>query len=252
MEVTGGAGDLLGRYEEEFEKEKIPRDEDPAEMGKMDFLNLLITQLENQDPLDPQDDQEFAAQLAQFSSLEQMTNVADGVEALNQNQSRQEMLGAVSFIGKEVRADGGDISKDDSGMSTLYYDLDQPAQNVFINIHDQNGRMIRTEEKVALDEGEHEFVWDGLTHEGTEAPNGNYSVNVTAEGPHGESIPVGTEVTGRVSGVQDQDGQPHLRLSDGREISFAEVREVVESRQVSGGEDEDQDQDEQENLEDII
>ncbi|RQD75020.1 flagellar hook capping FlgD N-terminal domain-containing protein [Desulfonatronospira sp. MSAO_Bac3] len=223
----GAASNLLGGYERDFANDEIPRDEDPAELGKMDFLKLLITQLENQDPLDPMDDKEFVAQLAQFSSLEQLTNISEGMESMNENQARQEMLGAVGFIGKEIRADGDGISKDGSGASKIFYNLEDTAQNLYFNIYDENGNMVRTVEKSARQSGDYEFEWDGLNFDGAEAPDGNYSVSISAEGPNGEPVMVNTEMTGRVSGVQDKDGQPHLRLSDGRMLRFADVSEVV-------------------------
>ena len=71
-------------------------------LGKDAFLKLLVTQLQNQDPLNPLDDKEFIAQLAQFSSLEQMSNVAAGITALTEKTAQQDMLSAVNYIGKEV------------------------------------------------------------------------------------------------------------------------------------------------------
>ncbi|MFW6005566.1 MAG: flagellar hook assembly protein FlgD [Desulfonatronovibrionaceae bacterium] len=218
---------MIGQWDREREEEKIPSGENHGELGKMEFLELLMTQLENQDPLNPMDDKQFVAQLAQFSSLEQLTNISEGVTAMNQNNTQQDMVGAVGFIGKEIMAEGDEISKTEDGVSTMYYSLDDTAAKMYFNIFDGDGNMVRTVEMQARQAGEYEFKWDGKDYSGNLAPDGNYSVSIAAEGQNGEPVMVDSSVAGRVSGVQNVNGQPHLRLSDGRMINFNEVSEVV-------------------------
>src|SRR5690606_1261481 len=96
-------------------------------LGKDAFLKLLVTQLQNQDPLNPLDDKEFIAQLAQFSSLEQMTNVSEGIAALTEKTAQQDMLSAVSYIGKEVTAEGSSMTKAGNYVTPVYFTLDDAA-----------------------------------------------------------------------------------------------------------------------------
>ena len=80
-------------------------------LGKDAFLKLLVTQLQHQDPLNPLDDKEFIAQLAQFSSLEQMNNISEGITSLVKKTQEQDMLNSVNYIGKEVTASGHSVTK---------------------------------------------------------------------------------------------------------------------------------------------
>lgn len=234
---TDSAPSMIGKWDREREAEKIPSGENHGELGKMEFLQLLMTQLENQDPLNPMDDKQFVAQLAQFSSLEQLTNISEGVTAMNENNTQQDMVGAVGFIGKEIMASGDEVSKAGEDVSTMYYSLDDSAAKMYFNIFDGNGNMVRTVEMQARQAGEYEFNWDGKDYSGKMVPDGNYSVSVAAEGHNGEPVLVDTSVAGKVSGVQNINGQPHLRLSDGRMINFNEVSEVVGAGSATEEED---------------
>lgn len=224
---TGSAPSLVGQWEREREAEKIPSPENHGQLGKMEFLKLLITQLENQDPLNPMDDKQFVAQLAQFSSLEQLTNISDQVGAIRDNSTKQDLVGAVGFIGKEIMATGDQVSKDGNQVSALYYRMDDPAVRMFFNIFDASGNMVRTVETGARQAGEYQFHWDGKDYSGNSMPDGNYSVYMSAEGVHGQPVMIDTKVSGKVSGVQNINGVSYLRLTDGRMFKFSEVSEVV-------------------------
>ncbi|MBT8764202.1 hypothetical protein KFV02_09680 [Desulfohalobiaceae bacterium Ax17] len=223
---TNGVDYLLGGYERDFTGQ-TRKTGDAAPMGKDEFLKLLVTQLEHQDPLNPMDDREFTAQLAQFSSLEQLTSISEGIKSLNEDKARQEMLGAVSFIGKEVRASGDSLSKEGNNVSTVYYHFDDVASKVYINIFDSFGNLVRSENVGSRQPGDYEFVWDGKTYTGSYAPDGVYSVSIAAEGVNGQPVLVDTEVSGKVSGVQNMNGQSYLRLEDGRQVNFVDVKEIV-------------------------
>ncbi|WP_457572089.1 flagellar hook assembly protein FlgD [Desulfovulcanus sp.] len=217
---------LLGGYERDFASQRAATGM-AAPMGKDEFLKLLVTQLEHQDPLNPMEDREFTAQLAQFSSLEQLTNISEGIQGLQKNSSRQEMLGAVSFIGKDVRATGDSLSKSGEDISTVYYHMEDVASKVYVNIFDAFGNLVRTVNLDARQPGDYEFVWDGKTYTGSEAPDGVYSIRIAAEGIYGQPVMVDSEVTGRVAGVQNINGQSYLRLEDGRQVNFMDIKEVV-------------------------
>jgi flagellar basal-body rod modification protein FlgD len=231
------AGNIIGRAESElYDTRKFTG---KSELDKEDFLTLLVTQLQHQDPLNPMDDKEFTSQLAQFSNLEQLQSINKGVASLSQQTIHQEMVNAANFIGREVRALGDNLSiREDGSVSTMYYALKNEAQNVYMNIFDKDNNIIRTVQLGAQAAGEHEFQWDGKDWKGKELPEGLYYVALAAEGKDGEAIMTQTEVSGRVEGVQYSNGQNYLRLSDGRVVGFNFVKEVVES-----GTDTDGDQD---------
>ncbi|GAB7079828.1 flagellar hook assembly protein FlgD [Megalodesulfovibrio paquesii] len=197
------------------------------ELGKDTFLTLLVTQLGNQDPLNPMADTEFTSQLAQFSSLEQLTKIADGVDSLNEGTERQDMLTAVSFIGKEVVATGNTFSKTDEGITSLWYEIEEPMKSGFVNIYDQAGGLVQSIALGPHQAGRYEVTWDGTDYDGKKVANGIYGVGMSCEGANGELVLVNMDVTGEVSGVKTQSGTFYLQLKDGRTVDFASIKEVV-------------------------
>ncbi len=196
-------------------------------LGKHQFLQLLMAQIQHQDPLNPMDDKQFVAQMAQFSSLEQLTNIDDGVKELNGNFQRKDMMSAVSFLGKEVKADGYSISKAGNTVGKVFYGFDQPVHNLYVNIFDEFGNLIHTDELGSRQAGNYEYVWDGKNWDDAPQPDGVYQVAIGAETIEGESVQVDTSVSGTVSGVAAEDGQHYLPLTDGRVLNFLDVNEVV-------------------------
>ena len=198
------------------------------QLGKQDFLNLLVKQLQYQDPLNPMDDKDFVAQLAQFSSLEQLTNISTGIDSLIKAQGRQEMMNAVGFIGKEVKASGDTLSKTGTSVSKLYYTIPGDAASVTINVMDASGNIIRSEAQGAQTAGEHAYSWDGKDYNGKTVDDGYYSVGVTTAKVDGTSMMVSTCVTGIVSGVTtDTSGQYVLSTTDGRQVPFTDIKGIV-------------------------
>lgn len=197
-------------------------------LGKDEFLKLLVVQLQNQDPLNPLDDKEFIAQLAQFSSLEQMSNVASGIEALTETVSRQDSLSAVSYIGKNVVANGNTVSKLDSGTTPVYFTLNGAAATVSVNIYDQNRNIVRTETLNSMQEGEYTFSWDGLDYNGKTADNGQYKVYFAAVDANDRAVLVSTKVVGTITGVSKTSDDISFRLSDGRNVQFDDISMVTQ------------------------
>jgi len=206
-----------------------------AEMGKNDFLNLLVTQLSHQDPLNPMEDKDFTAQMAQFSSLEQLTNISKGIETLTQGTQRQEMLSAVSFIDKEVMAEGDTISMKNGKVSKMSFTIGDPASNVHINIFDSNGNIVNTIEMKALQAGTYDVNWDGKDFNGKSVPEGVYSASLAAENGEGKPIMASTTVSGVVKGVRVEGSTYYLTLEDGREVNLMNITKVVGAATANKG-----------------
>ncbi|GAB6058084.1 flagellar hook assembly protein FlgD [Desulfonatronum parangueonense] len=217
---------LIGRAETDHAPSG-PRTGDRSALDKDAFLRLLTTQLAHQDPLNPLDDKEFVAQLAQFSSLEQMSNMAEAMTEMKDAVERQEMQGAVGYIGKEVMVEGRSISKEGAVTSSFAYTLPDVAEKLYLNIFDNHGNIVRTVKMPGRMPGEHQFSWDGKDHHGNELPDGVYTVSMAAEGKNGEPMMVSTRSSGVVSGVVNDDNSVFLRLADGRRVNFRDVKEVV-------------------------
>jgi len=217
---------IVGRAKNDFAPEK-PKTGDKSELDRNAFLRLLTTQLAHQDPLNPMKDKEFVAQLAQFSSLEQLNNIAETIGEFKKAFARQEMQNAAGFIGKQIRAAGRSLSKNGEAISSFSYQLPDPAKKLYVNIFDSHGNIIRSITLPGRMPGQHEFIWDGKDHNGKDLPDGVYSIFMAAEGKNGEALMVNTKTSGVVSGVVNDGDQVYLRLTDGRSINFRDVLEVV-------------------------
>ncbi|HDQ39880.1 MAG TPA: flagellar hook assembly protein FlgD [Desulfonatronum sp.] len=231
--VSQYSSDLVGRAEQDFVPED-PKTGNKSELDRNAFLRLLTTQLAHQDPLNPMEDKEFVAQLAQFSSLEQLNNISESLGEFKEVFARQELQNAVSFIGKEIRAEGWSISKNGTAVSSFSYELPEVAEKLYMNIMDANGNIVRSIILPGRMPGQHEFIWDGKDHNNNDLPDGVYSIFMAAEGANGEALMVNTKTSGVVSGVVNEEDQIFLRLADGRKVNFREVLEVVGDTSTAG------------------
>jgi flagellar basal-body rod modification protein FlgD len=149
-------------------------------LGKDAFLQLLVTQLKNQNPLEPQDNGAFVAQLAQFSSLEGITTLNDTVSGLASNYNSSQALQASSLVGRSVIAPGGsavvDTSKSFNGTIAVPASVDP----VTVKITDADGKVVRTIGLGSQNAGTSSFIWDGKNDAGEVAKAGTYTFGATA------------------------------------------------------------------------
>ena len=197
-------------------------------LGKEDFLQLLVTQLQYQDPLNPMENTEFTSQLAQFSSLEEMYNMNENLQNLLLYQASINNSQAVNFIGKDVSAVGNEIAINSGVPEDIYYDLAEDATEVNISIRDSNGELVRTITIQSQDSGEQVVEWDGEDNDGNELPDGTYSCTITALDEDGATISVSPYIKGTVTGVTFQDGIVYLMLGD-RMLTLSEVIEIEQT-----------------------
>ncbi len=197
----------------------------PSTLGKEDFLKLLIIQLQYQDPLSPMKNTEFMAQLAQFSSLEQLQNVNSNLQAnFLLTQSLNNSL-ATNLIGKRVVALGNEIYLTGDEGEEITFDLAEDA-GVTVEIYDTEGNLVKTLKGGALSSGRNQIHWDGKDNDGNSLPAGNYSFEVKATDSEGNSVDVTTYSTGLVTGVKFEDGNAVLMLGD-QEINLSEIIEIL-------------------------
>ena len=177
-----------------------------------DFLVLLTTQLQNQDPLAPLDATQFTDQLVQFSAVEQAINTNTKLDELIALQGGNQLNAAVSYIGRDVEADSEMIALQ-NGAATILYGLDAAAVNTTISIVDEFGQRVRTYSG-DTSTGLHELVWDGLNDQGIAQPDGIYGIVVTATDADNQTMTVATGTRGRVTGVESQGDEVFLKLGD--------------------------------------
>lgn len=201
------------------------------ELGKDDFLNLLITQLSNQDPLEPMQDTEFIAQLAQFSSLEQMENMNSNLSDMLQwdyllSQTISNTM-ATSLIGRTARVDSSQVYLETGGAADIAVSLDRTASEVTVTIRDESGNVVRTLTEYGLDAGDHIVNWDGTDSKGAQVASGVYTIELSAVDGNGNSFTPTNYLEGKVEGVTYKDGIALLSIN-GQEIPLASVLEVKE------------------------
>ncbi len=175
------------------------------------FLTLLTTQLQNQDPLDPTDTNEFTNQLVAFAGVEQQIRTNDNLETLSDMVASAQNTAAVNFLGREatIRGDRGENSGTGIGFE---YSLPIPAEKVELQVLDDRGRLVYRQDG-ETGAGAHEFVWPGTNSVGTAQPPGIYQIRVAAEGTDGNVIPAQTFVRGLVSEVETSTSGPVLTVS---------------------------------------
>jgi len=167
-------------------------------MGREEFLTLLVAQLQHQDPLNPDEGTEFTAQLAQFSSLEQLMNMNKNIEAMNTSSINSDNIALLNTIGKDVLYSGNSFNYSNGSIEVGYL-LPEDATSAQVDIS-LNGQIIKTIEGTELTKGPHTYIWDGLTADGEQAPAGEYTIKITAEGAAG-SINAGALIKSSVTGV---------------------------------------------------
>jgi len=194
-------------------------------MGKDDFLKLLIAQLAAQDPLDPMGAQDFSAQLAQFSALEQMTNVNSNLEILQKLQTTSQNTSSLNLIGKTVESYGNAFNHSANSSETLSYSLASDAVSVRIDMFDSTGSQV---DMIRLDnqgQGKNTASWDGFDKHGNPLPAGTYSYTVKADNQAGAPIAVDTFSSGLVSDVVFGKDETYA-IVNGKELPISAIKRV--------------------------
>jgi flagellar basal-body rod modification protein FlgD len=199
-------------------------------LGKDDFLKLLTTQLRYQDPLNPMQGTEFATQLAQFSAVEQLTNINTNLtQSLDANALLTQVIGnslAPNLIGSQVRAESDTVNYSGSGDIKLGYTLPAGCESVSINVYDANGNLVRTVSHAATTEGDNTFSWDGKNDFGNTVDTGKYKFVVDARDEKGKSVSSAQFIYGVISGVRFKSDGTYF-VVDGTEISISKILEIL-------------------------
>lgn len=198
-----------------------------SDLGKDDFLNLLVAQLQNQDPLNPMDSTAFTSQLAEFSSLEQLSNVNENLEYLQMYQSSINNAQAVSFIGKNIDALGDSIQLESGETEEIHFELSKDSSLVSVNIYDEAGNLVKYIENGLMGEGKQSVEWDGTDNSGNTLPEGIYKFEVMAVDVNGDKVQTASYISDRVTGVTFKNGVTYL-LAGGMQIPIGDVIEVFE------------------------
>lgn len=198
-------------------------------LGKDDFLKMLVTQLRYQDPLDPVKGTEFASQLAQFSSVEQLSNIDSD---LRQSSNGTAILThsitnalAATFIGKTVKAGINNFQYTGSGDVTLGYSLPAGAANASVKVYDESGNLVRTITGGGTDTGDHTISWDGKNDAGQAVGSGKYRFEIDAKKVDGTAASGTTFLSGAVTSVRYKENGT-VFVVNGVEVSLSDILEI--------------------------
>ena len=169
------------------------------------FLTLLTEQLQNQDPLEPMDSQQFVEQLTQFSSVEQLISSNQSLETMLALQSADARMGATDFIGREVTVSSNAAPLQD-GRADWSYVLPREAASNELMITDQSGRVVASFTNQPTGQGVQDFAWNGRDAAGNTLPAGVYRLEVVAKDAEGSRLDAPVRVSGRATGV-DMSGE---------------------------------------------
>ncbi|MCT4642059.1 MAG: flagellar hook assembly protein FlgD [Bacteriovoracaceae bacterium] len=231
-------GERAARYEDQNEKQRLlnkltgykPQNNKFVDakthnkMGKDEFLKLLTHQLANQDPNKPMDQKQMASQLAQFSQLEQLTNLNTKFDKVVKNDATQDKFYGASFLGKEIITTGASMKLEEDGASAdVYFELPKEAPRVLVRVYDKQNAMISEIWKENLGRGNHTMTWDGTSMDGTAAGKGEYRTQVYAWDNNQEPIAVDTKSRGIVKAVNFENGEAVLTINGGKKVFLRDV-----------------------------
>jgi len=188
------------------------------------FLNLLVTQLKNQDPLSPTDNTAFVAQLAQFSSLEGINNLNDSFTGVSDSMDSLASFATAGLIGRNATVEGSSAAFQGTPVA-LGYELKDPANSVTLTVYDRDGRMVSTATEKDVTAGTHEFICDGTGADGAALPTGAYDFTLTTGTGTDNEAALPTYVGGTVEGV-DLSGPEPLIVMNGILYPASGIQEV--------------------------
>ncbi|TDV68017.1 flagellar hook assembly protein FlgD [Pseudomonas sp. LP_7_YM] len=198
-----------------------------SSLGKDSFLKLLVTQMQNQNPLDPQDNSEFVAQLAQFSSLETMQNLSTTVDSISTQYQSSQALQASSLVGRSVVVDAGATSVDTTAGMTGSVVLPSSSTATTVKVYDSAGSVVRTLDLGSQSAGTASFTWDGKDESGETLASGNYSF-VANGSLDGTSTALTTYLPATVNSVTmgTSGADMTLNLASGNSIALSKVQKI--------------------------
>ena len=198
------------------------------QISQQQFLTLFIEQLKNQDPLSPLQPDQLTAQLAQFSSLEQLTGINTRLDTLAGSAKQTTGSAMLGLLGKQVSIDGGRLPIAGAKAPRVDYQLATAAERVSATVRDASGKVVRVVDLGAQGAGTHTFQFDGRDGAGTLLADGSYRVELAAT-ERGAKTPtaVPLQTLATVDGV-DLSGDPPVLLVAGERVPLDQVHEVHE------------------------
>jgi flagellar basal-body rod modification protein FlgD len=196
-----------------------------GDLEKQDFMNLFLTQMSNQDPIDPMDSGAMMNQLAQLGTLEQLEKMNGQFTDLNTTQKDISRFQSLLMLDKDVMIEAKNVELFHGTGKPIYYSLNGDANDVKVIIEDSEGLPVFAESLGLTTSGKHQFVWDGKNDEGVLMPDGKYNIRFTAYDQAGNASDLALFSSGKVGQVEYDDGKTWVRMNDQR-LPLSKVRNI--------------------------
>jgi len=218
---VGGAGSVLDQYQIKDREAKS------KDLGKNEFLELLVTQLNNQNPLEPQENGEFIAQLAQFSTVEGVEKLNSSMETMLSGYQSSQALQASSLVGRKVIVPSDKAVVDTSETFKASLVLPTSSSNVSVNVYDSAGTVVNRINMGQQEAGNVSFMWDGKDSSGKTLPPGTYKFEAQAT-YQGETKGLYTLLPANVDSVTlgQNGGELMLNLAGVGSIALSQVQVI--------------------------
>lgn len=192
-----------------------------------DFLKLFVTQLQNQNPLEPEEGADFLAQLAQFSTVEGIQNMEESLSTFADTMTSSQAIQATSLVGKRVEVLTDQFNYTEGVATRGSLELPSSAQQVVLEIKNSAGEVVRTYEFSSQSKGELPFVWDGLDENGQAVSSGTYTVSAQANFG-GTQAGVDTYIASNVESVSiNKDSQPlTIHVEGFGQVTLSDVKKI--------------------------
>jgi flagellar basal-body rod modification protein FlgD len=197
-----------------------------------EFLSLLTTQLQNQDPLSPMDTNQFTQQLVEFASVEQQINMNTNLQTLVTLQQTAQDTQALAFVGQTVTVNGATAALASGGQAQWTFNPTSPATATF-TVTNSTGQTVFTQAGT-VQPGSQQFTWNGVGTDGQQNPPGNYTLAITATDTSGQSVAVPTTITGVVSSVDVSKNPPLLNVG-GQNFTVNQIVNVAQGSSTLSG-----------------
>ena len=211
----------------EYEEKKLIQSADD-DLDRNAFLQLLTTQLQNQNPLDPMKNEAFVAQLAQFSQLEGITNMATSLDEVTDVLKSDRLMTGANLVGKSVFAGSGQISTDGVTPTPIEIDLPYGADQVNVGVYDMtSGALLRSMSVGPQTRGTLNMAWDGRDASGQAVPAGSYYIRgEVLRGGGSEAVTPQTYAQVKTVSWDSQAGELNLNLAGGGQLPLSQVNRV--------------------------
>ncbi len=234
--AEGDIGSLLNKVADPnwVDPKKAARNVGNNTLDKDSFLKLMLAQMKHQDPTNPQPSHEMAAQLAQFTSLEQLSNINSALGDMNKAQQPQMNYQALNFIGKKVSGDSSKVLRiANDTKHDFNFNLSGDAAKVSVKVLDGDGNVIRQIDNLNLKKGANTVTWNGMSDDGAAARPGEYRFAAEATGSNGAKLHARTDFDGKISGMNFTPEGPVLLVGN-QTIRMQDVKRIEEVPNETG------------------